>query len=210
MTKRSKKKTPAPRVTEATAQTRKPHFKVTPEKTPPHQHPIIQWLIYALNFRGLLVAGLIAFGIYTGVTQNSGYRWIWQGYLKGNWNFIRQHSGASQEERLQMKLGFDYTFLNFIKKNTPDDAIILFPKDEYITEKSGNMQLTPNILSKMWATHFVYPRSVVYRSEAETNPLYNEVTHIAICAGHGYEDLDYAMEERAAFAVFPKHSINAE
>jgi hypothetical protein len=107
-----------------------------------------------------------------------------------------------------MKVGVDYTFLNYVKQNTPENAVILFPLPEHVTEKSGNMQLTDNILSKNWATYFVYPRRVIYKSEAETNPLYGDITHVAICAGHGYEDLEYAVRKRSAYAVLPRRVDN--
>ncbi|MDR1331295.1 MAG: hypothetical protein LBK07_04250 [Tannerella sp.] len=163
-----------------------------------------QWFGRAFGLRSLLVAGVVALGVYLSVTHNAGYRWTWEGYLRGNWDFIRQHPDATLEERLQMKLGFDYSFLSYIVKNTPEDAIILFPPRGVITEEAGGMRLTNNIESKMWVMHFVYPRRVVYRDEAETNSLCSEATHVAICATHGYDDLDYAVEQRAPFAVLPK------
>jgi hypothetical protein len=70
------------------------------------------------------------------------------------------------------------------------------------------MTLGPDVANKSWVTHFVYPRIALYKDEKETNPLYGQVTHVAIIAGHGYEDLEYEVQEKAAFAVFPKKYPN--
>ncbi|MDR1407730.1 MAG: hypothetical protein LBJ23_06770 [Tannerella sp.] len=204
MGKHSVKTTPPARLSPA-GQNRKPQPRPAPKNNPaPARRPLLQWLGRALGLRSALVAALAALGIYVSITQNVGYQWTWSGYLKGNWDFIREHPHLTPEERLQAKLGFDYAFLNFVKQNTPDDAVILFPRQEHITEKVGNNQLTVNIASKMWVTHFVYPRRIVYRDEAETNPLYRDITHVAICAMHGYEDMDYEVNPQQPFAIFPR------
>ncbi|MDR1416364.1 MAG: glycosyltransferase family 2 protein, partial [Prevotellaceae bacterium] len=113
---------------------------------------------------------------------------------------------ATLDERYQMKLGFDYVFLNHIKQNTPEDAVILFPLKKCTTEKGGDSQLSGNINSKYWVTHFVYPRRILYKDEQETNSRYSDVTHVAIVAGHGYEDLNYPVMERYYFTVLPKNA----
>ena len=174
------------------------------QKTSTMQQPGIQWLAGALGLRSILIAGAVGLIIYVSLTQNPGYTWAWQSYLKGNYDFICKYPNATLDERLQMKLGFDYSFLHYINQNTPEDAVILFPDTKHITEKAGNMQLSDNVVMKMWVTHFVYPRRILYANEAETNPLYKDVTHVAICAGHGYEKLEYSVENRPAFIVLPQ------
>ncbi|MDR1602629.1 MAG: hypothetical protein LBS42_09415 [Tannerella sp.] len=148
------------------------------------------------------------FLLYTVISMDEGYRWVWNSLLKGNWAFIQEHRKASLEERNQMKMGFNYAYLNHIKKNTPEDAIILFPLQKHVTEQSGDMKLGDDITSKSWVTHFVYPRRALYKDEEATNPLYSQVTHVAVIAGHGYEDLDYEVPAKPAFAVFPKKHPN--
>jgi hypothetical protein len=174
----------------------------------PPSNPAKQWLAKALGFKSLLVTAVLTGIVYYAVDKNTGYNWVWNNLLKGNYTLIRENRNATLDERMQMKLGFDYSFLNYIKKNTPDDAVILLPAPEHIMEKAGNLQLTGSVAAKMWAVHFVYPRRIVYKNEAETNPLYREVTHVAICAGHGYEDLDYPVQEHTTFAIYPKRIPN--
>jgi hypothetical protein len=163
-----------------------------------------QWLKDMLGFRSIFVAVIISVVLYQVVDKNNGYNWAWNSLLKGNWELIRKYPNTTLEERYQMKLGYDFAFLNYIKKNTPDTAIILFPKRELITEKVENTQLGSAIGNKMWVTHFIYPRRVIYKEEDTVNPLYKNVTHIAICAGHGYDELEYNVEQRTYFGVFPK------
>ncbi|GHT11061.1 hypothetical protein AGMMS4956_03490 [Bacteroidia bacterium] len=186
--------------------------KVVPPRPPqvvqkkpatPHS-PFKQWLLRAIGFKSLLLAVVVGLLLYGGIPKNSGYQWTFVNYLKGNWDFIQAHDTATLDEIYQMKCGFDYAYLNYIKQHTPDTAIILFPLKEYLTEKGGDMQLSGNVGSKMWVTHFVYPRRILYKDEAEINPLYKDVTHVAIVAARGYEDLDYFVQQRAYFDIQPK------
>jgi hypothetical protein len=82
--------------------------------------------------------------------------------------------------------------------------VILFPLKQYTTEKAGSSQLTDKSNSKYWITHFVYPRRVLYKDEQDTNPRYRDVTHVAIVAGHGYDDLEYQVSNPPDFTVLPK------
>lgn len=170
--------------------------------------PKNSWLGKCLGIRSMAVAIGGCFLLYTGISKDEGYQWVWNSLLKGNWAFIQEHREASLEERNQMKLGFNYAYLDYIKKNTPEDAIILFPLQKHVTEQIDNMKLGGEITNKSWVTHFVYPRRALYKDEEFTNSLYNEVTHVAIIAGHGYEDLEYEVQEKPAFAVFPKKQPN--
>ncbi|MDR2448849.1 MAG: hypothetical protein LBD52_02690 [Prevotellaceae bacterium] len=158
----------------------------------------------AFGFKSLMIAVAGGLLLYWTITENKGYWWVYEKLLKGNMETIWQYRTATLDERYQMKLGFDYVFWNFIKQHTPDDAVILFPLKEHNTEKAGNSQLTGRTNSKYWVTHFVYPRRVLYKDEQDINPHYNDVTHVAIVAGHGYEDLDYRVSERTYFTILPK------
>jgi hypothetical protein len=178
--------------------------------TPPKDtgKPAVCWLKRAFGFRSLLVAVAGGLLLYWTITGNKGYWWVYETLLKDNMEVIWKHRTATLDERYQMKLGFDYVFWNFIKQHTPDSAVILFPRKEHNTEKVENYQLTDKTNNKFWVTHFVYPRRVLYKDEQETNPRYNDVTHVAVVAGHGYEDLDYWVGERTYFTVLPKRRVD--
>ncbi|GHV63867.1 hypothetical protein FACS1894199_00790 [Bacteroidia bacterium] len=179
--------------------------QVAPKNPATPQSSLKQWILCAIGLKSMLLAVVVGLLLYVGIKNNSGYQWAFVNYLKGNWDFIQAHDTLTVGEIYQMKCGFNYTYLNYIKQHTPDSAIILFPLKEHLTEKGGDMQLGGEIGSKMWATHFVYPRRILYKEEAETNPLYKDVTHVAIVAAHGYDDLDYFVQQRAYFDVLPKH-----
>jgi hypothetical protein len=166
------------------------------------------WLGNVLGWRSMLAAVAVAILVYNVVDKNSGYQWVTKNYLQGNWEHIRKYPNATLEERNQMKLGFSYVFLNYIVKHTPDTAIILFPLKKHITENANGTQLTSDVTAKNWATYFIYPRRIVYKDDKDTDPLYSKVTHVAICAAHGYEDLDYQVFQRAYFDVLPKKAKN--
>jgi hypothetical protein len=166
------------------------------------------WWNKAFGIRSMAVAIVIGLLLYKVISLDAGYQWVWKDLLVGNWKYIQIHRKANIEERNQMKLGFDYAYLNYIKKNTPEDAVILFPSKAHITEQNGKQKLSNNVTSKNWMTHFVYPRTALYKDEKDTNPLYDKVTHIAIVAGHGYEDLEYEVKEKQAFTVLPKKRPN--
>jgi hypothetical protein len=166
--------------------------------------PVTHWLKRAFGLKSLLVATAGGLLLFWTVTENSGYWWVWEKLLKDNWVLIQKHRAATLGERYQMKLGFDYVFWDFLKQHTPDSAVILFPLKQYNTEKAGNSQLTDKTNNKYWVTHFVYPRRVLYKDEQDTNPRYNDVTHVAIVAGHGSDDLEYRVSNLPDFTVLPK------
>jgi hypothetical protein len=172
------------------------------------QTPGSNWWVNTFGIRSIIVAIVGGLLFYGGISMNEGYQWMWNSLLIGNWKHIQANRQASLEERNLMKLGFNYAYMNFVKKNTPEDAVILLPLRTHLTDAAGNQQLGADMTVKTFVTHFVYPRTVLYQDEKETNPLYNEVTHVAIVAGHGYEELDYEVAEKPAFAVFPKKQPN--
>ena len=184
--------------------------KSTPvqQKDTAKKNTLAGWLKCFLGIKSILFSIVCCLLLYTSVSKNNNYKWVWNNLLKGNWDVIRKNSALTLEERYQMKLGFSYVYYNYIKQHTPDDAVILFPLKEQNLDSGGDYKLTEDVNNKFWVTHFVYPRKVVYKDEKEINPLYNEVTHVAIVAGHGYDDLDYFVTERTYFTVLPKKQIN--
>ncbi|MDR3246282.1 MAG: hypothetical protein LBT50_07600 [Prevotellaceae bacterium] len=209
MSKQSKK-TVSPTKGATNRQTKKEKSLHQATNPSPVRRPVLRWLIRFFSPRSILVAIILAFGVYEGITEVKCYKWVWENYLKENLEFTHKYAKKTTKERLNMKLGFDHSFLSFINEHTPENAVILFTLQEHIIEKSGDAKLTEKIGMKMWVTHFIYPRRAVYKSEAESNPVYKDVTHVAICAGHGYEDLDYNISQKQPFTVLPKKPNNNE
>lgn len=146
-----------------------------------------QWLLCMFGGRSLLLS-LLFIGLVCVVIKNqNSYHWVWNTLLKGNWEQIRKHPDLTLDQRYEIKLGQDYTFLNYIKNNTSDTAIILFPDKQVLTGKISRFQLGPNLTGKMWVTHFIYPRIPLYAGSADTNyTTYKFVTHQVILNEHGY------------------------
>jgi len=154
------------------------------------------------NLAGLIVSLLILFIIYHNI---NGYRWVWDTLVIGNLRIIWEHPELTQEQKWEIKCGFDYTYANYLKKNTPEDAVILFPPTDVLFpegEKSDfNAKDSWGIKNKAWATYFVYPRILVYETEKETNPYYKKVNYVAIANYWGYDKLNYSVTKKQKYQV---------
>ncbi len=160
------------------------------------------WFKQVFGFRSILMlsAGLII--LTTTIKNNAGYNWAWNNLLTGNWKIIRANRSATIADRYAMKMGFTAQFLEHIKQNTPENAVILFPAKAQLQEKN-QYNIDPNIAGRNWVLHYLYPRQVIYADEDYT-PLLQRVNYIAIVNGYGYEFLNVEPEKRPPFALFPK------
>lgn len=152
----------------------------------------------------LIISFLVVFVLYKTV---GGYKWLWDTLVIGNIKMIRKYPDLTIEKKWEVKCGFDYTYLNFIKKNTPEDAIILMPSDSALYpegQKSDfNTRNSAGVKNKAWSTYFLYPRKVVYEREKESNPLYTKVNYVAIANYKGYEKLSYKIDKKQKYYVLP-------
>lgn len=157
------------------------------------------------NIVTLLIAVTIVYLLYQNV---EGYNGLWNNFIKKNLEIIREHPDFSIEKKWEIKCGFDYAYLNFIKKNTPENACILMPPDSAIYpkgEKSLFQNAAYSIKNKAWATYFLYPRKLVYEYEKGKNPYYDKIEFVAIVNFWGYDKLDYRVGQRAKFNILPVH-----
>ncbi|MDR0507615.1 MAG: hypothetical protein LBH32_12500 [Dysgonamonadaceae bacterium] len=152
------------------------------------------------NTRSILLClgGLLI--IFICYKQNRSYNWVWS-MLNSNWETIMKNPKATKDQRYEMKIGFLYSYCNYVKQNTPEDAIILFPDPEKIQEmeKKYNYHIDKRLTNKMELTYFVYPRKVLMNCEKETSPLYGKQTHVAIINGYGYENVNYPVDPKPDF-----------
>ena len=138
-----------------------------------------------------------------------GYRWVVDGLVLNNLKIIYQNPNLSLERKWAMKCGFDFVYLNHIKKNTPENAIILMPpysalypnKEGFKTE--FNTKNAAGVKNKAWATYFLYPRKLVYQKGKDINYLYDKITHVAIANYLGYDKLDYSVPKKQKHAILP-------
>ena len=158
------------------------------------------WL---LNIIGLLISAAIVFLLYDNI---KGYNWLWNSLIVKNLQVIKKYPDLPIEKKWEMKCGFDYVYLNFIKTNTPEDAIVLMPLNSAIYpegEKSDFKNASYSIRNKAWATYFLYPRKLVYEYEQGKNPLYEQANYIAIVNYWGYDKLDYKVTQRYKHHILP-------
>ena len=77
--------------------------------------------------KNLLIAALAYMLLPGFVKSNAGYEWLIEGYAKGNLKVIKQYDNLNNDQKLEMKLGYDYAFIEMIRRMTPEDAVIYYP-----------------------------------------------------------------------------------
>ncbi len=135
--------------------------------------------------------------------QNSGYKWMHETLIGANLKTMKKYKDLTFEQKQEAKMGFNGKYLNFVKNNTPDTAIILMPPDSIIFPSKGKSGFNKYIKNKVWCSYLVYPRKIVYEREKHTSSLYNSITHVAIINGWGYNKLGYKINNKSKFSVMP-------
>jgi hypothetical protein len=108
----------------------------------------------------------------------------------------------TREEKLAYKVGF-YPFLEYINKNTPENAVLLLPEGDSILSNNSRWNF---IYEPEWMEYWIYPRLCVARGREDAQPgLAEKVTHVVIVGGKGYDKLKYdvPVEQRVSEAVLP-------
>lgn len=141
-----------------------------------------------------LIVGLIILNYYS---KRTDIEWLHNTLLKSNYETIKKYPNATFDERLGLKLGFNYAYLKYIHDNTPEDAVILFPTRDVILKQPT--QFKEAEFSLQWIHSFVYPRKVVIDG-TETK---DQITHVAIMNGWGYDKLTYQVENQHENAIYP-------
>ncbi len=166
--------------------------------------------LFFRNFISVFVSAILILFLYISF---NGYRWVVNGLVINNLKIIFQKSNLSLEQKWKLKCGFDFVYLNYIKKNTPEDAVILMPplsalypeKERIKTE--FNTKSAAGVKNKAWATYFLYPRKLVYQKEKDSNYLYNKVTHVAIANYWGYDQLNYPTAKKQKYSIMPLNKL---
>lgn len=151
----------------------------------------------------LLIAITLVYLMYQSV---DGYYGLWNNLIKKNLEIIKQYPDLSLEKKWEIKCGFDYVYLNYIKQHTPENACILMPPDSAIYpkgEKSPFQNAAYSIKNKAWSTYFLYPRRLVYEAEKEKNPFYDKVDYVAIVNFWGYDKLEYEVAQKIKLNILP-------
>lgn len=109
-----------------------------------------------------------------------GYHWVYADLLKGNLEIAKKYPQLTFDQKMQMKLGFDYRYLMYVRDATPEDAVIRYPSGAAFGKKGSPFK---HISNKIFATRFLYPRKLVQENEMGTSKYAGKITHVAIVNG---------------------------
>lgn len=109
------------------------------------------------------------------------YRWVYHDLLKENMTLIRQYPHLTFDQKMELKLGMDYSFLMYIRNVTPPNAVILYPSPEAFRREGS--PFTHGIDNKICASRFLHPRKLVLESEWDESRYAGRITHAVIVNG---------------------------
>lgn len=153
-----------------------------------------------LNF---LFVGLLFLTLKVTTKKFQAYTWMWDTLLHKNYSYIGQNPNLTFEQKQEMKLGFYAKYLNHVKNNTEEDAIILMPPDSTLSSTEPQLNLK-YLKDRRRTTYFLYPRKPVYRKSYQYDKnLLAQLTHVAIVDYQGYQELGYKLRDKHRFTVLP-------
>ncbi len=133
---------------------------------------------------------------------NVGYKWFYDHLIVENLKKTYKYLDYSPEQKMELKLGFSSKYMNFLKKETPEDAIIIMPPDSAFHPKGKKNHFNNFITRRTWGHYFVYPRKLVFEKEKDKYPeLYKKATHIAVVNHWGYEKLPFKVKKKEEFSI---------
>lgn len=167
-----------------------------------HQESLAEhgkWLVKNLFFLGLALALL-----YAAFATQPTYYWVYNNLLKKNYALIKRERNLTFDQKMQMKLGESYRYLQYLRDATPLNAIILYPPSSAFRKEGTPFK--HEIFNKVYATRFLYPRRLVLESELTISPLAPHITHVAIVNGEGANHFTHPTDSTVRNAVFPVYS----
>lgn len=137
---------------------------------------------------------------------NEGYSWVLSDLINANLKFINSNRHLTPAQKYQSKFGVDAAAIDFIKNQTPEDAVILIPPHSVLMNDSSEykfMKGLGGIKARTWTLYFLYPRKLVYFDESDKNKFAKDVTHVVCLNGWGYDKLLYATTPKSSFEILP-------
>ena len=132
-----------------------------------------------------------------------GYQWLTQSLIKNNQKIMEQYGDIPMGQKLSMKLGINGAFVNYVKENTPPDAIILYPPKEVVRDKDYKRKFNHYSTAKYSLRYYLYPRQPVFPDDSGVLPIYDSITHVAIINGWGYHKLNYPVRKKQDLNILP-------
>ena len=161
--------------------------------------------------KNLLIAAVVYMLCPSLVKSNMGYEWLIDGYAKSNLEAVKQIEGFTNDQKLEAKLGYDYAFIEMIRRTTPENAVVFYPSREDFTDKAAStgISFSGNLCDKLSAVRFLYPRKIVIKQELNKTSWSKKITHVAIVNGHWRELLPYKVSDAALITVLPTSPAEA-
>lgn len=179
------------------------------KKKKPVQHAtkepreISAFIRHTINF---LAAAALALFVYWALFFIPGYDFLPKRIIKSNLDYIAKNDTLSLAKRTAGKLGWSAYFFDNIKRNLPDDAVVLLPPQEVISvfnkDKKKKKEQINYYKNPAWVSYFLYPVRYVYADD-EASPLLTEVTHVAVFNRWGFNRLTYKPKEYLGFDILP-------
>ena len=164
--------------------------------------------------KNIVSAGIVALLLVKVIAPINAYKYLLDS-LHIDMKIIKDYplKSTTIEQRYHIALRNIYAYIQSIKDNTPEDAVILYPShDSFFPKDREHIFHNTGISNKMWAIRFLYPRIIVTPSELEQSSYKNKITHVAIVNGYGFEYLPYKdkLNKRALFDVMPVNITEEE
>lgn len=164
--------------------------------------------------KNLLIAAAVYMLCPSLVKSNAGYQWAIEGYCKSNLqgiNDMKAQGLTSPDQILESRLGYDYAFIEMIRKSTPENAIVFYPsrEDFTATAKLSGVPFSGNLCDKLAAVRFLYPRHVVVKEELGHTSWSRRLTHVAILGNRWRQLLPYKLPQSVMISVLPTDSVAA-
>ncbi|MCD9018643.1 hypothetical protein [Parachryseolinea silvisoli] len=137
------------------------------------------------------------------VKANTGYDLLFNKLLQER-AAQQQYEDLSYDDRREIKLGYNFTYLQLLRSRTPETAVILMPPDSVFRKPDGEHAFIDYwITNRGWASYFVYPRRLVYSDDLGAGSSHLRPTHVAIVHYWGYDKLAYPVDKKYPYDVMP-------
>lgn len=163
-------------------------------------NPASKSIPFHFNMIGLVVSFFIVLFFYKNFPS---YQWVKDELIKENLKMIKKNPNLSIDDKLEAKLGYDYSVLKMIKNATPETAVILMPNVDSCwairVRENGQKLNGGGIHNKAWSEYYVFPRKLVYKKQKDVDSA--RVNYVAIVGGQGYETLNVPDAQKQGYAV---------
>ncbi|MDR0605404.1 MAG: hypothetical protein LBG80_13975 [Bacteroidales bacterium] len=165
---------------------------------------VLDYIIWI--FKNVIIGTIIYFIVVSTINSKERfpyYDWAYNTLMKGNYETIQQYDTLSLDQKWEAKLGYTGAYWIYIRNNTPEDAVILFPTHDIFMPEGKTTLFVGEPINKISISRFLHPRKVVQYNEIETNRYGKQLTHVAIANGWGYDYLEYPVANKIDNTVLP-------